>query len=227
MKKMILIGLGVGIFSIAQATSVSLVQGNSNGSVQLSGNNAYLYYLQINLSPGQTISSAEIDFNNVELVSTDAKDTVNDALVMGNIANHSYTDNDSAGDYFTAGKANQFYTLTGLQGTAIGSQKQFAAPQWVPAHWSGGTYVPGYYIYDTETWSDVFSASQLGSIATGGTFDIGIDPDCLYDVLGSIKFTYTTVTSGDHTVPDQAMTAVLLGIGFLGMFVFRRKFALQ
>ena len=61
MKKLILIGITVGIASLAQATSVTLNSGTS-----LNGNYAYLYQVSpITLSSTQTITSATLFFTSI------------------------------------------------------------------------------------------------------------------------------------------------------------------
>ncbi len=49
-------------------------------------------------------------------------------------------------------------------------------------------------------------------------FNIGFDPDCQY-TFTSLCFNYTTVS-----VPDTAMTVLLLGASLVGLEMFRRKF---
>ncbi len=61
--------------------------------------------------------------------------------------------------------------------------------------------------------------SYLSTSPTG--FNIGFDPDCIY-TFSSLCFTYTTRS----VVPDTASTVLLLGVGLLGLEIFRRKFAL-
>ena len=221
MKKTCIIGILTAICGMAQATSITLISGATDGSVQINGNNAYLYLIQISLGANQTISSASVYFNNIELVSSDAKDTVSAALVTQNLPTHTYTDNDNSGNYFANSPFN---------GSYIGKAQQFTAPQsgggWT---FTGGkwVYVQPYTIYDTESWSVSFDSTQLAAINNaGGTFDIGIDPDCYYDVLGSIYLSYNITTSSNNRVPDQATTAGLLGISMLGLGAFRRKFVL-
>jgi hypothetical protein len=55
-------------------------------------------------------------------------------------------------------------------------------------------------------------------LANYGGFNIAFDPNCTY-TTSSLRFNYS--------VPDTAATAVLLGMSFLGLMVFRRKFALS
>jgi hypothetical protein len=201
MKKLSLIGIIFGIASFVQATNITLV---SNSTI--SGDNAYQYLISISLAPGQTINGASLSFNTVTLTSTDAKDTISADLIKANYASQTFNDNDQAGDYF----ATKYPSTTVLN---LGV-KNFSAPYLFKGNW----------VYDTESWSDIFSSSALAIInANGGVFDIGIDPDCLYNV-GSIVFTYNTTTN-KITVPDTTMTGGLLGMSFLGLLLFRRKLA--
>ena len=205
MKKLSLIGLVFGIGCVVQATDITLV---SNSSIN--GVNAYQYLISITLAPGQTISSASLNFNNVTLTSTDAKDVINADLIKANYASQTFNDNDQAGDYF----ATKYPSTTVLN---LGV-KNFAAPYLSHGSW----------VYDTESWSDIFSSTALGIVnANGGVFDFGIDPDCIYNV-GSIVFSYTTLTTKiPSSVPDTAMTASLLGMSFVGLVLFRRKLAFK
>jgi hypothetical protein len=201
MRKLSLIGIIFGMASFVQATEITLV---SNGSI--SGVNAYQYLISINLAFGQTINSASLSFNNVTLTSTDAKDVISADLIKANYASQTFNDNDLSGDYF----ATKYPSTTVLN---LGV-KNFAAPYLSHGKW----------IYDTESWSDVFSSAALAIVnANGGVFDIGIDPDCKYNV-GSIVISYTTLTT-KISVPDTALTAGLLGMSFLGLLLFSRKLA--
>jgi hypothetical protein len=110
-------------------------------------------------------------------------------------------DNDAAGDYWST-------KFSGANITSIGS-KVFAT------------------VGTTLTWSYVLNAAQLtalNSYLAAGTFNIGFDPDCTYNV-GGISFTYTLGTKPNN-VPDQAETALLAIVGLAGLEIFRRKFTL-
>jgi hypothetical protein len=204
MKKLSLIGIIFGIASFVQATDISLV---SNSSIN--GVNAYQDLISISLAPGQTISSASLSFNNLTFTSSDAKDTISADLINANYASQTFNDNDQSGDYFVTK-----YPLKTVLNLGV---ENFTAPYWSHGHW----------VYDKESWSDVFSSAALAIVnANGGVFDIGIDPDCIYNV-GSIVFSYTIRTSNvpPVRVPDTAMTVGLLGMSFLGLVLFRRKLA--
>jgi hypothetical protein len=204
MKKLSLIGIIFAIASFVQATNITLVSDSS-----ISGVNAYQYLISISLAPNQTINSASLNFNSVTLTSTDAKDVISADLIKANYASQTFKDNDQAGDYF----ATKYPSTTVLN---LGV-KNFAAPYLSHGNW----------VYDTESWSDVFSSAALAILnANGGVFDIGIDPDCIYKV-GSIVFSYTTLTTKSPPVPDTAMTAGLLGVSFLGLLLFRSKLAFK
>jgi hypothetical protein len=204
MKKLSLIGIIFGIASFVQATNITLV---SNSSI--SGVNAYQYLISISLAPDQTISGASLSFNNVTLTSSDAKDIISADVINANYASQTFNDNDQSGDYFVTKYPSKTVLNLGVE--------KFTAPYWSHRHW----------VYDTESWSDVFSSAALAIVNTrGGIFDIGIDPDCIY-TIGSIVFSYTTKTTKipNTPVPDTAMTAGLLGMSFLGLLLFRRKLA--
>jgi hypothetical protein len=220
MKKMLFIGVTFGIATFAQATDITLVSGGS-----INGANAYQYLINsISLSANESIVSASLVFNNITLTSTDAKDTITADLINKKNATYTYGDNDTAGDYFT--------TKYGSSAINLGTQT-FAVPVYHAAYytgtWPNRVYHPAYYTYDTESWSFNLNDAALGYLnadVLAGGFDIGIDPDCIYTV-GSIVFTYDTVTHHDYRVPDQGMTAGLLGMGLLGLVAFRRKLALN
>jgi len=57
-------------------------------------------------------------------------------------------------------------------------------------------------------------------LAHNGGFNIGFDPNCTYySNVTTMSFTYT------KSVPDTAVTVLLLGASLLGLEIFRRKFA--
>ena len=113
-------------------------------------------------------------------------------------------------------------------GTTINLGVQnFTAPQTTSGHWVFSnwhwTYVPGTTVYDTESWTFTFTGSLLTTLQndmqTLGGFDIGIDPDCHYDV-GSIVLDYKVT---NRSVPDAASTLTLLGAGLPGLALINRK----
>jgi hypothetical protein len=195
MKKLILIGITAGIASLAQANSVTLDSGTA-----LNGTYAYLYNVNsISLPSGYSISDATLSFNSITLTST-ATGVISSDLINLNNVSAQKTDNDASGDYFQSNTPNsKFYSL----GTKSLTKN------------------------NTQSWSYVFTDTELGllnnDVTSLGGFDIGIDPDCNFSV-GSIVFSYDIIKK-NTSVPDQAMTAGLLGMSFLGLLAFRRKLA--
>jgi hypothetical protein len=215
MKKILLIGLTIGISHLMQADTITLDSNDNN----FSGDNAYQYLLNISIPAGEEFTSASLNFANVTLTVNDAKNTVNASLINGDHASHVYGDNDQSGNYFS-----QKY---GAQAVSLG-EEDFNSPTYVKGYYTGSgrkrVYHPGYYIYDTESWSDIFTPNELADLdADNGVFDIGIDPDCRYTV-GSITFTYTLGPTPHVSVPDSAMTGGLLALSFSGLLLLRRKF---
>ena len=95
MKKLILIGITVGIVSLAQATSIT---NTLNSGTSLSGNNAYLYQVSpISLSTGQSINSATLSFNNI--VGANGYVIYSDLIKLNN-STTTPSDSDIPGDYF-------------------------------------------------------------------------------------------------------------------------------
>jgi hypothetical protein len=205
MKKLILIGLGIGVLNLAHANTIGApvtLTSPISGSDALNGNLAYEWGISIPLSAGQTIASATLSFNYIKLTVSGSGNDIHASLInrndLGVNGVTTFTDNDNTGDYFS--------TFTGY--TALGT-KAFS------------------YVGQTQSWSYVFTPAELTKLNTyalDGKFDIGIDPDCHYNV-GSITFTYTVSTP--VSVPDTATTAGLLGMSFLGLLAFRRKLALN
>ena len=197
MRKLLLLGALVGISSLAHATTITAPSSLNT----LEGADAYSWGISIAVPQGQTVTSASIDFTSVTLQAADSSGTgylYTDLLNSQKPGVTTAVDNDAPGDYW----ATQF---SGANITTVGSQ----------FFKSVGT---------TLTWSYVLNASQLSALnsyLTAGTFNIGIDPDCHYNV-GDLTFVYT-VAGNHNTVPDVAATAALFVLALAGLEVFRRQ----
>jgi hypothetical protein len=227
MKKLILIGLGIGVLNLAQATSYTYATYTVNAPSSLGtlvGTYAYEWGVSITpLSAGQTITSAKLSFNGVVLTATGNGDNIYASLLnLSDSGVTQYTDNDVPGDFFSSStftgtsssssyyQTHSHHSLPSGYYTSLGQSQQFSLNA-SPANWT----------------IDPFTSGELGALNTDaldGNFDIGIDPDCHYNIQ-SITFTYTVSTP--VSVPDTATTAGLLGMSFLGLLAFRRKLALQ
>ena len=204
MKKIALIAGLIGVYGLAQATTIN-APGSLVGTSVLNGNNAYAWNITTVVVPtGQQVDSATITFSNIKLTSANSTGIgylYTDLLSLRSttLAVSSYTDNDAAGDYF----ASQSFFNSSL-GT-----KTFPT------------------VGTTLSWSYVLNSAQLlslNSYVAAGGFSFGIDSDCYYNV-GALSFTYTTATTTvpHGGVPDAATTAYLLGASLLGLEVLRRK----
>ncbi len=216
-----LIGITVGIASLAQATNFvsggNVVTGNANGSVALTGGTAYIYQeLVTPLAANAQLTGATITFNSIDLTSAG---TAHNVLYYDLINNKAVTSTS-----FSAAEANyaagqDYFTQTSPysgESVQIGSTL---------TGWPGPGYFP---LNSTKSWSTSFSGLALTDMQTdlqNGYFDIGFNPNCPYEVLGSITVSWTYTTPNGGSVPDQAMTAGLLGMSFLGLLAFRRKLA--
>ena len=189
----------VGISGVVHANTIS-APSTLVGTGALNGNNAYSWGISIAVPTGQVVSSAQIDFTSVTLTAANASGTgylYTDLLNSQNPGVTTASDGDAAGDYWGT-------KFSGANITQLGT-KFFA---------SVGT---------TLTWSYVLSAPQLAALnsyLTAGSFNIGIDPDCHYNV-GGLSFTYTL---GNKNVPDVATTAGLMVLALAAVEVFRRQF---
>jgi len=216
MKKFILIGITVGIASLAQASSITILPTGS----QITGTKSYIY--QESIAIGTLISSASISFSSITLTASGSlPNTLFYDLINGNYGTKTISSGETSYDYF---QNTSPYNGKGIS-DSLGS-KTFAAP--VPIY-NSRHQITG-YTYDTESWTYTFTGLALtdlqNDILNKGYFDIGLDPNCTYVINGSIVLNYTTTTSGNgNGVPDQGMTASLLGMSFLGLLVFRRKLA--
>lgn len=197
MKKTSILAILAATCTIAGATTIS-APSVLTGKDALAGQDAYAWGLSV--GAGQTITSASLVFNNITLTAANSsgKGVLYSDLLNSSLTGvHTYTDNDATGDYFTG-------HYTGANIVSLGS-KMFNA------------------VGTTLSWTVTFNSAQLAALnlfAADGTFDLGFDPDCHYDV-GSICFNYTVKQS----VPDVDVTAYVLGLALLGLEVSRRKFA--
>jgi len=98
-----------------------------------------------------------------------------------------------------------------------GYQDQLGAPKYGSSYGSSA-WDNKYYTTITFAVGSKALADLNYDLATYGGFNIAFDPNCTY-TTSSLKFNYT--------VPDTTTTAVLLGMSFLGLMVFRRKLALN
>ena len=203
MKKSLLLATLIGINGLAHATTID-APSSLTGNGSLLGENAYSWGISIAVPVGQEVTSAEIDFTAVDLAGANSSGTgylYTDLLNSQSKGVTTAYDGDAPGDYW----ATKF---SGKNITTLGTE--FFA--------SVGT---------TLTWSYILNAAQLtalNSYLAGGAFNIGIDPDCHYNV-GNISFTYNLAPAPHgNTVPDAAVTAFLLLLGLAGLEVFRRQF---
>lgn len=217
MKKLALIGFGIGILNLAQATSTSY-NFSTTSLTTLEGNDYYSWDITSGLTSlenalsttgGQTITSATLTYYGFEFTAAGsnlngggqlwtqllgAKTTLPNSVASGVTYG---VDNDAITDAF------------GTSGVLINKDS-----------WTGTFTTPTTL---TEYIDPVAGATALlTSDVLGGFIDIGIDPDCKF-VDTSICLTINTATKNVPSVPDQAMTASLLGMSFLGLLAFRRK----
>ncbi len=198
-----MVGLLVGVYGFAQATTVtSAFQGNN----ALTGENAYEWGINIVPPTGDVISSATLTFNDITL--TKSGNSQNTGILYADILNGSnskltsFSDGDRAGDFFT-GSSSPF---SAANVSSLGSQS--------------------FVLNQKLSWSFTFNTAQLATLnafLSDGFFAIGLDPDCYYKV-GSICFSYdVSPATKIVTTPDMATTVLLLGASLLGLEIFRRR----
>ncbi len=190
----------VGIASLAQAVVYPLTYSINVGTI--SGPNSYIYQTAATLDPSKTYTSATLSFNNVKFTAVGGDNTLNYDLLNGNIATTHFADTGTA----TQTEGQDWFEHQSYNWDVIGTGgKVFALNQ-------------------TLSWNETFSptalADLLNDIKTYGSFDLGFDPNCTYQV-GTVTLTLTT------SVPDQAGTLSLLGLTFVGLLAFRRKFCIN
>jgi hypothetical protein len=220
MKKICLIGLLAGMCGYVQANTIN---GPSSlvGTDSLLGVNAYEWGISsttlasqannaIYVPTGDTLQSVTITISGITLTS-EATGTLWVDLLSSDISGKngvktgakSFSDNDNGSDYFA-----KYSTADVLSVAKVGFTKN-----------------------QKQNLSYTLTGTSLtfieDSLLDYGYFDIGLDPDCYYDV-NSLSFTYTVTPSNPNgtRTPDAATTVILLGAGLLGLEVFRRRFNL-
>ena len=197
MKNYLIIAVALSLCGLTHATTVNVLS-----SATLNGTYAYTDGIGISLTASQSITAAEIDWNNVKLTSSGTGKLYTDLINSTTTGLKSYTDNDSAGDYlttiFSAANITSMGTATFVSGTAL-------------------------------TFSYILNTTQLAALNSyltsgGGVFNIGFDQDCTYTV-GGLSFIYTVGSQKQGSVPDGGTTALLMIVGLAGVEMFRRKFA--
>ena len=211
MKKLILIGVTVGIASLAQANFVSGGVLVPSGTV-LSGGNDYIY--QETVAVGTVITGATISFSKIDLTANSNPGIKNvfyydvvaaeqaKAITRNTVPEANYP---TKQDYFT--KNNLGYQI----GSSLQIYRNFP-------------------LDSAQSWSTPIIGAALTLLESEfltGTFDIGFDPNCPYNI-GSITLSWTTAPGTNFkSAPDQAPTVILLGLTFVGLLAFRRKFCLN
>jgi hypothetical protein len=201
MKKLMIIGVAVGIASLAQAASITLPTGD-----QIVGTESYVYLINSasGLGAGTQITSASLTFNNIELTASgDVPNVLFYDLINGDYATQTINSGETSGDYF---QNNAPYKNAGVT-VALGSTD--------------------FTLDKTVSWTYTFTGTALADLeadALNGYFDIGLDPNCYYSI-GSVVLNYSVSGGSVTRTPDSGMTVVLLGISLLGLMVFSRKFA--
>lgn len=198
MKKLLLIGVTVGLASLAQAGSITILDTTKTGSI--SGSAAYIYLEQI--AKGTQITGASISFN----LTLTASGTVPNVLFY---------------DLINAPSTTGAYVTQNLNGTGTGESTSDYFQGYLPYKGISDQLSPSagmpFTLNVPNSWTYTFSGTALqdleNDVSNRGYFGIGLDPNCTFK--GSVVLTYG--------VPDQAMTASLLGMSFLGLLVFRRK----
>lgn len=210
MKKIILLAAIVGISGLAQAITPPTTSITANapsglvGTGSLLGEDAYSWGIQTSLQSGQTILSATLNLNNIVLVGANSSGTGflwldllknTSSLAAANAYTHP-SDGDASGDYWETSAVGATYTSLGHE------------------------YFPS--VGSSINTSITLNSTELAALNTyiteaNGLFDIGLDPDCHYNV-GGISFTYTT-----SSVPDVTTTALLLVMGLGAVEIFRRQ----
>jgi len=201
MKKLILGIILAGAFNLAQATDYTYTF-NQTGLNDMPGGNVYYEWgLSWGLPAGQTIVDATLTYSDIKLISGNATDYLYSSL-LNSAPKGLTTYNDPQLDTPSPTGAGVL-----LLGTAtfkgVGSSYNSLS-------------------YDFANITGALAA--LNTDVADGEFGIGIDPDCHYTDNG-ICLTITTTDNGKPhtTVPDAASTAMLLGLAFVGLGIFRRK----
>jgi len=209
MKKLILIGITVGLASLANATSITILNTTNSGSI--SGQSSYVYLEQI--AKGTQISSASLYFNLTLTASGSLPNVVFSDLINAPNKNGVFADRSSG--FSTAETGTDYFQNNS-------SYKSYSDSLSTSAAFTTGQHLSWTYNFvGTTTGTSLYDLQQ--DVLNNGFFDIGIDPNCTY--VGSIVFNYSISSGGNQgSVPDQATTAGLLGVSMLGLGAFRRKF---
>ena len=216
MKKLILIGTMVGIASLAQAVVIPTSYNITGLPDTISGPDAYIFKTLATLDPTLNYSGATLTFSSVKLTATGGDNTLNFDLLNGSGTSYNaqtIVDNliidpqAESQDYF------QHHSPYSTHSDVIGAGGQvFTLNQTITQL--------------TETFSTAAFNDLISDITTLGYFDIGLDPNCTYNV-GTVTLTFTTTKNNVGSVPDQAGTLSLLGLSFVGLLAFRRKLCLN
>jgi hypothetical protein len=212
MKKIVLIGLTVGIANLVQAVTITLPS-------SISFPDATIVQTAYTLNPALNYTGASITFNNVKYTVTGGDNTLNYDLLNANYAagvvGNSVNNSSEFSDFFQTTSPYKNTTPNPHNLDVLGGQVFTSLNQ-------------------TQSWTTTFSGQALtdilNDITTYGYFDLGFDANCTYQFNGTVTVDFTTQTTGtgkSGPVPDHAMTVCLLGMSFLGMMVFRRKLALN
>jgi VPDSG-CTERM motif len=222
MKKIYVISLLVGICGYAEATNIN---SGISGQNSLLGTDAYEWGISsttkssqstsaIYVPTGDYLASVTINISGITLTSESTGwlyvDLLNGALPGGNKTGVAViNDSDAPKDYFSTVK----YASSKYSADLVNLKSQPFAQNKTQNLSIGITGTAFTLLTD--------------SILDYGYFDIGLDPDCYYDV-SSIYLTYTVapITPNVTPTPDASTTVLLLGAGLLGLEVFRRRFNL-
>ena len=208
MKKLLLLPTAIiATTGVLQATTIT-APSSLIGTGTLQGVYAYSWGINIPVPSGQEVTAAQINFTSIDLIAS------GNNLGTGTI----YTDLLNSKAMGTGG------LTTAYDGDAPGD---YWATQFAGANISS---LPSEFfktVATTLTWSIVLNTTQLATLnsylnANNGVFNIGIDPDCHFNV-GDITFSYTVGGTPNIHVPDAATTALLLVFGLAGLELFRRQ----
>lgn len=221
MKSILMIGIALGFAAATQANTITLTR-----NVTLDGNYAYMFEVtaaDLGLSPGETISDFSLNFNNISLTSSGQNemhvDLINYDYATGRQRYSTYYDGDAPGDYFTTASTSGHTGFSRYGGHFGNRGFRNRANATIDSLGTLTLNRRG----DANLGVDVIglTLNDLNQdLVKYGAFDIAVDPDCGYK-SGSITCDYTK----GSPCPDTGFTAGLLGISFLGLIAFRRKYA--
>jgi hypothetical protein len=247
MKKICIIGLLAGICGLANVANATTIAtpitinaplndlpnetlGGVKNTPYMEYNNAYEW--GISLGSGVQLASATITVNATlynESSGTLFVSLLDSTPVSGIswVSGNTLSSSDYWGTPATGSAANQYFTYhNGTKHTAgywSVNNNSLGKPEYVSL--GGLSYPTDDGISETiplttAELADLNSYLASTSPNTGGGFNIGFDPNCTYALTG-LSFSYTTVPV---SVPDTAMTVLLLGASLVGLEMFRRKF---